>query len=208
MKARLILILTLATLSSFSHAGPNKRKPSSTAAFSQLQTKSGTAFECEFDFKSTRTGEQFKGRVRLSSVGEFHLLVQRNEETPNECDMGLVNLDRGLRTQTARTFISGTRIDACVPVLSGEMRTRLNNGVQIMMNSHELTKPAAQRTASISVIYLEGLRTCRVTAMDDKAIADLATRYQLGKYKKKSRSVATEKLDISKEQARLKRGSK
>ena len=171
--------------------------------FASLNSHSSTIFECTFEFKSTRTQEQFAGRVKLTSVGELMLVVRRSDEPANECALGLTNFSLGRRSEIGDLLISGNRIDACTPALSEEMRGRLNGSLHLTLRPPELRKAPAQRSAFLSVIYLEGLRRCQVTQMDDKGINDLAQRYNLGMLKKKKRSIATERQDISKEQRRL-----
>ncbi len=179
-------------------------KPVSALQFKNLKSTSSTIFECRYEFTSERTKETFSGGLRVSSVGEIFLASERKGEAVNECPLSLRDFQYTNTNASNEISLKASRREACSPRLSTSFKKRLDDQIEIFLDRGQLVKPASQRIAEVSVIYLEGTQPCYVSKWDDKALAVLAKRFEAGSVSVSSIAPA-EPLDITDEVARLKR---
>jgi hypothetical protein len=174
-------------------------------SFQKLKSKSSTAFECEFNFRSERTSEHFRGRVALTSVGELLLALKTNEGSVHECRLDVLEVDDGSTSLSGKMHLAGLRRKACVPALDENLKGRLNSTLEVRISRSEREKPVTKMTAKIAVIYLEGLRSCRVVRMNERLVEGVAKRLAANSGSRQDAGNLEEPLDLRSEQKRLKK---
>lgn len=161
-------------------------------------------FRCEYDFTSERTGERFQGSFGLQTNGDITLTSKRGIEVENKCVLFLKSLDDGEQTVSGTLKIVGSRLRACEPLLSNEMRKRLDDLVEVGVGLRELGKKIGPRQADLAVIYLEGFRPCQVSVWYPAKLNKLVRDIKNGKIKVRRDVQPAEPLDVSDEIKKLK----
>ena len=171
-------------------------------SFSTLVTKAPTVLECGFE-SPARASERYSGRVKLTSKAELFMVVARGEEPPHECRLDLRGLNLGESSHTGELAVIGARAQACEPLLTSEMRKRLDDTVEIAVPRAR----TARSRPSISVIYLQGVFDCDLKVDDRAAIAVLKDKLDKGKLKYGQNVQSAEPLDTAEETAKMKKES-